>query len=70
MTRIDAFLVRKAWFTLTFKNDVRVMQKTVELHAILMEEMKAIAGEDGFTSMCVSTAPVSLYQCGEPKINN
>lgn len=46
---------------MTFKNDVRVMRKTVELHAILMEEMKAIAGEDRFTSMCVSTAIVSLY---------
>jgi hypothetical protein len=30
------------------------MQKTVELHTTMVEEMRAVAGEEGFTSMCVS----------------
>lgn len=59
--QLTFFFAREAWFTLTFKNGKRVMQKTVELRAILMENMKGIAGKDGFTSMCVSKTIVILH---------
>ncbi|KAI1871528.1 uncharacterized protein JN550_004522 [Neoarthrinium moseri] len=43
----------KSWFTLTFKNDVRVMRKAVELHEALVEEMKDTIGEEGFSTICM-----------------
>ncbi|KAF3013036.1 hypothetical protein E8E14_009484 [Neopestalotiopsis sp. 37M] len=68
---VDPDGLEKAWFTLTFKNDVRIMQKTVELHTILMDEMKTIAGDDGFTSMCMlQPLPASLGRHAAAKGGN
>lgn len=40
------------WFTLTFKNDERVIRKAVEMHRELVEYMKQISPDGNFETQC------------------
>lgn len=40
------------WFTLTFKNDERVIRKAVELHRQLVQEMKRDSSDGDFETQC------------------
>lgn len=44
---------RVHWYTLTFNNDIEMVNKAIELHEQLVADMKAVAGDDGFSSQCV-----------------
>ncbi|KAF4540718.1 FAD binding domain containing protein [Lasiodiplodia theobromae] len=39
---------RNIWLTLTFKNDARMLKKVVELHDVLVEEMKQVIPDGDF----------------------
>lgn len=39
-------------FTLTFKNDARILAKASELHDQLVEDLMGVAPEDDFTTQC------------------
>jgi hypothetical protein len=43
---------RNIWFSVTFKNDERVLTKAVELHHRLVEEMKADSPDGDFETQC------------------
>ncbi|KAI1408056.1 FAD-binding domain-containing protein [Hypoxylon sp. FL1857] len=43
---------RNIWFTVTFKNDIRVITKAVELHHNLVEEMKVESSDGDFETQC------------------
>ncbi|KAF2130675.1 FAD-binding domain-containing protein [Dothidotthia symphoricarpi CBS 119687] len=44
---------RNIWFTLTFKNDIRIYQKIVELHEQLVNEWKADSPDPNFITQCM-----------------
>ncbi|KAH7028948.1 uncharacterized protein B0I36DRAFT_290213 [Microdochium trichocladiopsis] len=41
------------WFTLCFKNDATIVTKAVDLHEILVEQLKTVDPEGGFTTQCL-----------------
>lgn len=41
------------WMTLAFKNDTRIVSKTVELHAKMVEELKAAFSDGQFVTQCL-----------------
>ncbi|OAL43311.1 FAD-binding domain-containing protein [Pyrenochaeta sp. DS3sAY3a] len=43
---------RNIWFTLTFKNDERVIRRAVELHQQLVEDMKENSSDGDFETLC------------------
>lgn len=43
---------RNIWFSVTFKNDDRVLNKAIELHHRLVEEMKADSPDGDFGTQC------------------
>ncbi|ORY68846.1 uncharacterized protein BCR38DRAFT_424491 [Pseudomassariella vexata] len=52
---------RDMWFTLSFKNDERVLSKAVELHNQLVEEMKIESSDGDFITQCMFQPMPSLY---------
>ncbi|KAJ2998655.1 hypothetical protein NUW58_g251 [Xylaria curta] len=41
------------WFTLTIKNDARIMSKAAEVHNILVDELKSYVPEGDFITQCI-----------------
>jgi len=41
------------WFTLSLKNDATIVTKAAELHEILVEQLKTVDPEGGFTTQCL-----------------
>ncbi|KAK4196329.1 hypothetical protein QBC40DRAFT_313788 [Triangularia verruculosa] len=41
------------WFTLSLKNDARILNKAAELHVKLVEDLKAFIPEQTFTTQCL-----------------
>jgi len=41
------------WFSLTFKNDVRVIKKASEMHDSLVDELKRLMPTNDFTTQCL-----------------
>lgn len=58
------------WFTLSFKNDARVMAKSVELHAKLIEETKAEVGDDFESMNMFQPLPVKFGRLGRERGGN
>jgi len=48
-----ADLYSDIWYTLTFKNDVRIYQKIVELHEQFVNEWKAESPDPDFITQCM-----------------
>ncbi|KAF3044621.1 hypothetical protein E8E12_005184 [Didymella heteroderae] len=44
---------RDVWFTLTFKNDVHIYEKTIELHEQLVNHRKAETSDTDFITQCM-----------------
>lgn len=58
---IDPSDDRVNWFTLTFKNDVEIIKKSMELHEEMVEELKAEIGATGFSTQNVLQPIPSFY---------
>ncbi|KAI0118993.1 FAD-binding domain-containing protein [Daldinia grandis] len=41
------------WFTLSFKNDKRIMHKAAEVHGIFVEELKSFVPNGNFLTQCI-----------------
>lgn len=51
---------RVIWFTLTFKNDVAIINKAISLHDELVTSLKSAIGATAFASQCV-LQPIPSY---------
>ncbi|KAJ0108397.1 hypothetical protein J7T55_005374 [Diaporthe amygdali] len=49
------------WFTLTFKNNTRIMAKASELHDTLVEELESIVPDGNMVSQCIFQPLPKLY---------
>lgn len=59
------------WFTLTFKNDERVIRKAVSLHRVLVEAMKRDSSDGDFETLCYfQPLPSIVGQRGTEKDGN
>lgn len=59
------------WFTLTFKNDERVIRKAVHLHRELVESMKRDSSDGDFETQCYfQPFPSVIGQLGADKGGN
>lgn len=59
------------WYSLSFKNDVRVMEKAVELHDAMVEEMKVLSDTGDFTTLCMfQPLPTILGKQSEGRTGN
>ncbi|UPX11163.1 uncharacterized protein EKO05_0001785 [Ascochyta rabiei] len=62
---------RDIWYTLTFKNDVRIYQKIVELHEQFVNEWKAESSDPDFITQCMFQAiPTSFSKHSVEKGGN
>ncbi|KAI1634838.1 hypothetical protein F4809DRAFT_616394 [Biscogniauxia mediterranea] len=52
---------RNMWFTLSFKNDKRVMKKAVDIHSELVEEFKSIIPDGDFFTLFIFQPIPPLY---------
>jgi FAD/FMN-containing dehydrogenase len=68
---IDPSDDRVHWFTLTFKNDVEIVKKSMELHEEMVAELGSAIGADVFTSQNVLQPIPSFYgDIGQAKGGN
>lgn len=58
------------WFTLSFKNDARVVVKSVELHAKLIEETKAEVGDEFESMNMFQPLPMKFGRLGRERGGN
>lgn len=59
------------WFTLTFKNEVRIYQKIVELHEQFVSEWKTESSDPDFITQCMFQAiPTSFSKHSVEKGGN
>ncbi|KAI9710275.1 MAG: hypothetical protein M1820_002769 [Bogoriella megaspora] len=61
----DSYLLpgrqQQVWFSLTFKNDVRVIKKAGELHDQLVDELKDLIPDGNFTTQCLFQPIPTLF---------
>lgn len=58
----DSYIVNSSiWFTLTFKNDTRIMAKAAETHETLVGELKSIVPDGNMLSQCIFQPLPKLY---------
>lgn len=59
------------WFTLTFKNDVKIYQKIVQLHEEFVDEWKAVSSDPDFiTQLMFQSIPTSFSKHSVAKGGN
>ena len=63
--------IRNIWFTLTFKNDERVITKAVDLHRDFVEDLKRTSPDGDFETQCYfQPFPSVIGQRGAEKGGN
>jgi len=61
----DSYLLpsdqQQVWFSLTFKNDIRVIKKAGEMHDKLVDELKGLIPTGNFTTQCLFQPIPTLF---------
>ncbi|KAF2120044.1 hypothetical protein BDV96DRAFT_641904 [Lophiotrema nucula] len=61
----DSYLLpshqQQVWFSLTFKNDVKVIKKAGEMHDTLVDELKGLIPAGNFTTQCLFQPIPTLF---------
>ncbi|KAF4617071.1 hypothetical protein G7Y89_g15078 [Cudoniella acicularis] len=61
----DSYLLpsdqQQVWFSLTFKNDIRVIKKAGEMHDELVDELKGLIPAGNFTTQCLFQPIPTLF---------
>jgi hypothetical protein len=52
---------RQVWFSLTFKNDVKIIKKAAVMHDELVDELKSLISVDSFTTQCLFQPMPTLF---------
>lgn len=52
---------REIWFTLTFKNDLRIVNKTLAGHEAMVEKLKALMPDGNFSTQCILQPLPTLF---------
>ncbi|KAL8364736.1 hypothetical protein RB595_003830 [Gaeumannomyces hyphopodioides] len=52
---------REIWFTLTFKNDLRIVNKAIAGHEAMVEKLKALMPDGNFSTQCVLQPLPTLF---------
>ncbi|KAF2231357.1 FAD-binding domain-containing protein [Viridothelium virens] len=61
----DSYLLpsgqQQVWFSLTFKNDIKIIKKASEMHDELVDELKSLVPVDNFTTQCLFQPIPTLF---------
>lgn len=52
---------KQVWFSLTFKNDARIIKKATELHDNLVNELKTVLPVGNFSTQCLFQPMPTLF---------